>query len=99
MLSERMMLKEVVLDVQNKIGIQNGEIVKINKLNQDKTDLINLQSQQIADFNSLYGLAEKNISLLKDEVKFQKKKKFKTMIISITATALVTSTGILLLKP
>ena len=85
LLLERRTLKEIITDVQSKISIQNRDIVKMNQLNQDKTKLIDLQSKQIADFNSLYGLAEKNITLLQDEVKLQKKKKFKLPQILLTS--------------
>ena len=71
--------------------------MKMNKLNDDKTKLIGLQQQQISDLNNLYSLAERNISVLNDEIKVQKKKKVKTFIVTALGTALVTTTGVLLL--
>jgi hypothetical protein len=93
------MLNEVVVETQKKVKEVNLQIGKMNQLNEDKTKLISLQAAQILDLNKLNGFAEQNIIALKYEVSLQKKKKFRTFVLTAAGTALITSTGILILKP
>lgn len=76
----------------------NADIIKANRLLDDKSRLISLQDSQITDLNRVINNSDKNISLLKEEIKLQKKRKVKSTVVGVTATALVTATIVSLLK-
>ena len=77
--------------------LQN-DILSMNKLSENKSQLISLQKKQIEDLTSLNGYSDQNITLLKQQLKDEKKKKVKFTVIGISTTALITTTIVSLLK-
>lgn len=98
LLNDRLMYRDIVQETRLKIDSINKVIMNVNLLSKEKSMLIDLQYKQIIDLNKLYGFASQNIDILKGEVKDQKRKKFKSTVVSIAGTALVTASAVLLLK-
>jgi len=97
-LIERKIYKEAVAESNAKMTQYLQDIAIANRLSDDKTKLITLQSKQIIDLNKLNLLSDKQVDLMRKEISNQKRKKFRSTVISITATALVTATTMSLLK-
>ena len=98
LLIERKIYKESVTEIQAKMVVLNKDILKAYKLNEDKTKLIDLQEQQIKDLNTLNVNSEKNIALMKSEISNQKRKKFRSTVVGVATTALVTATVVSMIK-
>ena len=98
LLVDRKILKETLSDVQIRFKMLQNDILSMNKLSENKSQLISLQKKQIEDLTSLNGYSDQNITLLKQQLKDEKKKKVKFTVIGISTTALITTTIVSLLK-
>ena len=98
MLIERKVYKETVVSSQIKLNILNSEIVKANRLNDDKSKLIGVQTIQINDLNMMNVNCDQNIALMKKEISNQKRKKFVSTVKWVGATMAITATVVSLLK-
>lgn len=98
MLIERKVYKETVVSSQIKLNILNSEIVKANRLNDEKNKLIGVQTLQINDLNLMNTNCDQNIALMKKEISNQKRKKFVSTVKWVGATMAITATVVSLLK-
>ena len=95
---DRKIYKEVYKDVNIKFKLLQGDILRMNELSDNKSKLISLQDKQIEDLKLLGVNSDKNIALLKKDIKDEKRKKVKFTIIGISTTALITATIVSIIK-
>lgn len=98
LLVERRIYMDATADIKVGMALLMEDIQKANKLNEDKSSLISLQAQQIADLKLLVENGNKNIALMKSEISNQKRKKFRSTAVAVTITAAVTATAVLFIK-
>ena len=84
--------------IKIRMAVLIEDIKKANQLNEDKTKLINLQTGQIEIYKKLTENADKNISVMKDEISNQKRKKFRSTAVAVGITAVTTTIAVLVLK-
>ena len=98
LLVERKIYIEANEEIQVRMTALIEDIKKANKLNEDKTKLINLQAEQIETYKKLTFNADKNIEAMKSEISNQKRKKFRSTVMTVGITAVTTTAAVLLLK-
>lgn len=92
------MYKEVASDCGNSMATLNKSIEKANALIAQQSELIAFQKAQISDLNKLDDYSKQNIEVLKKQLKLQRQRTVKAVVIGSGVTALVTATVISLLK-
>jgi hypothetical protein len=97
-LIERNTYKETVGESKLRMEVLNKNLIKASILNEEKTKLITLQSQQIEDLKNLSGNCDQAIEAMKKEISNQKRKKFRSTTVAVLITATVTTAVVALIK-